>query len=79
MSSPFSSLQRFMIAFGLASVMSLSFFLTSMYMTHTPFREMGHGQVGVAIAIPLLCGIVAAIKDEQFLERLANVLGNTHL
>lgn len=79
MSSPFSSLQRFMIAFGLASVMTLSFFLTSMYMTHSPLREMSHVQVGIAIALPLLCGILAAIKDEPFLERLAHILGNTHL
>ena len=79
MSAPFSPLKRFAIAFGLDSVMTWSFFFGSMYATHTPWRSMGSVQVGVAIALPLLCGVAAAMKDEQFLERLADVLGNTHL
>ena len=79
MSAPFSPLKRFAIAAGLGSVTSLSFFLTSMYATHTPLQQMGGGQIGIAIALPLICGGLAAIKDEPFLDRLANVLNNTHM
>lgn len=79
MPSSFSSFQRFMIAAGLSSVLVLSFFLASIYATHTPLQQMRGIQMGVAIAIPLICGVLAAIKDDQFLERLANVLNQTHL
>ena len=79
MSAPFSPLKRFAIATGLGSVTSLSFFLTSMYATHTPFREMGIAQIGVAIALPLICGVLAAMKGDRFLDLLANVLNNTQL
>ena len=78
MSAPFSPLKRFAIAFGLGSVMTLSFFLTSMYATHKSLADMGSGQIGMAIALPLICGALAAIKDDRFLDRLANVLNNTH-
>ncbi|MEM9214767.1 MAG: hypothetical protein AAGD25_10515 [Cyanobacteria bacterium P01_F01_bin.150] len=79
MSAPFSPLQRFAIGAGLSSVMVLFFFLTSMYATHKSLGDMGSVQVGVAIALPLFCGVIAAIKNDKFLERLANVLENLHL
>lgn len=79
MSTPFSPLKRFAIGAGLGSVTSLSFFLTSMYATHTPLKQMGGIQIGVAIAFPLIAAILAAMKDDRFLDRLANVLGNTHM
>lgn len=78
MSAPLSLLKRFAVGAGLSSVITLSFFLTSMYATHTPLTQMGGIQVGVAIAFPLICGVLAAIKNDRFLERLANVLNNTH-
>ena len=59
MSAPFSPLKRFAIGAGLSSVMTLSFFLTSMYATHKSFGDMGSAQVGVAIVLPLLCGFIS--------------------
>lgn len=79
MLTPQNRLKNFAIGAGMSSILSATFFLTSMYSTHTSLSQMGSIRVGLAIALPLLCGIGAALWGDRFLESLAQLMENSSL
>lgn len=79
MLTPKNRLKHFAIGAGMSSILSATFFLTSMYATHTPLTQMGGIRIGLAIALPLLCGMGAMVGGERFLDSLAQLMENSSL
>lgn len=66
--------QHFFTGFILTAIMSGVFLATSAYMTHVPLFQMGGGTLGVAIALPIISGILTMCYPQPVLRALEKML-----
>lgn len=75
----FNPLQNFLLGAFLSGLPIFVYLSLSMEMTHTRLAAVGNVKLAVAIAVPVLCGLLAAIFKQRVIKVLTGLLESVHL
>lgn len=78
-SSSANAIQNFLAGAFLSGLPIFIYLELSVYMTHAPLAAVGWIKLGSAIAIPLFCGLLAAISRGKLTEVLSGMLESVNL
>ncbi|MEM6591883.1 MAG: hypothetical protein AAF651_08500 [Cyanobacteria bacterium P01_C01_bin.73] len=71
--------RNFLIGLFLSGVPILAYLWLSVDMTYGSWAAVGTGQWRVAIAVPLLCGILSVILGQKMIDTLSALLKDVQL
>ena len=77
--TPGSSFKHFCIGAFLSGLPIFVYLSLSMDMTHSTLAQVGGVKLAVSIAIPIICGLVAAVFKQRFTDSLSAILESVHL
>lgn len=71
--------QRFLVAVVLSGVPIFAYLSLSVDMTEGSWAAVGGSQLGLAAAVPLLCGLLSVWFGQRIIRFLTNLLESVHL
>lgn len=68
------SIQNFFAGIFLSGIPMVMYVYMSIWMTHTTWTDISVWKLGIAILLPIGCGLLAVVQGDRFLKILESIL-----